>query len=155
VGYPAKIGELAMIRFLFVAFTVCVATAASGQALTEEELSLERLNLAFCECLGFIYKDLDSVWIRDGSIAAYFELSSYGLEVIDTIQVLAETFSLKVYRSKDGELLGLMKCLDFYNSVELDSIVRSFDTAIDVGTFRTGQWMMGHNKRNEVDSTGP
>lgn len=145
-----------MNRIIMVFMALCLSASGFGQGLTPEELAAERLklkNYAFCECLGFVYKEYDSLWIRDGSTAGYFETSDYAIEVYDTLRSRAEAFSRKVYKSYNNSPLGLMKCLDFYNSTELDSLLRSLDDEIIVENVVSWRRFINHDKK--TDTTKP
>ena len=115
--------------FLFLLF---LSVGCSAQ-LPKEKLSEERLklkNYAFCKCLQNVYEG-DTLFIQDGSSSGYFETGAYNINVYDSVDSIAKIFSLKVYKSYGNYSLGIMKCLDFYNSKELDELIRSFDKEID------------------------
>ncbi|HNX44314.1 MAG TPA: T6SS amidase immunity protein Tai4 family protein [Bacteroidales bacterium] len=110
----------------------CICSAQQNDTPHKEKLSQERLklkNFAFCQCLQHVYKN-DSVLIIDGSSSGYFETGAYGIDAYNTIDSVANIYSLKVYKSKEGHPLGIMKCLDFYNSNELDKLIQQFDNDI-------------------------
>jgi len=120
---------------LTVFVTLWLGSCSFAQELTPEELATERLklkNYAFCECLGHVFPGQDSLWIKDGSTAGYRETSHYDIDIYDTVRSRAEEFSKKIYESYNNSPLGLMKCLDFYNSRELDSLIVSFDVYLKV-----------------------
>jgi hypothetical protein len=121
----------------FLLLLSLIAICCPAQNINKEQLQKERQNLknyAFCQCLANVYKDQqDSLFKIDGSISSYFDAGAYGLSVYDTIDSVAKIFSKKIYRSKDNlYTLGIMKCLDFYNSAILDSLVKSFDYKINI-----------------------
>jgi hypothetical protein len=100
------------------------------QALIEME-RIRLKNLAFCNCL---QKSLqaDSILVADGTAAAYVELGAYGIDAYIKVGEYAESYANQThYNSKNHRSLALMKCLDFYNSLELDSLVRTLDSEID------------------------
>jgi len=145
-----------MNRVLIVFVTLCLNASCFGQELTPEELSAERLklkNYALCECLFYVYKEYDSLWIRDGSTAGYFETSHYAIDVYETVRTRAEAVNREVYKSYDNSPLGLMKCLDFYNSRELDSLIKSFDSEIIVENVVARRPFPNHERRS--DTTKP
>lgn len=89
-------------------------------------------NMAFCTCLYKSLPEADSILIKDGSGAAYVELGAYGIDAYIKVNDYAETYSAQTqYHSKYNKTLSVMKCLDFYNSPELDSLVRSLDAELD------------------------
>jgi hypothetical protein len=113
----------------------CTVSSDMAQDIAPEQLTVARLklqNYAFCECMGFVYKEYDSLWINDGSAAGYFETGAHDLDAYDSIREGARTFlSRKLYRSYENKALGIMKCLDFYNSSELDSLIKRLDKEVD------------------------
>jgi hypothetical protein len=110
----------------------------SAQNITKKQLEKERLNLknyAFCQCLKHVYENQqDSLFEVDGSISAYVDIGAHYLYVYERIDSIAKVFSQKIYKSKDNKhKLGMMKCLDFYNSQTLDSLVIQLDHEINIG----------------------
>ena len=104
-----------------------------SEELLAKKVMNERQNLkkyAFCQCLLHVYEK-DTLLLKDGSSAGYFELGAYNIEVYNSIDSAALDYSKKIYKSKNDSPLGMMKCLDFYNSKELEEIVESFDKEID------------------------
>jgi hypothetical protein len=125
-----------MNRLLLVLFYGLISNFCSAQNLTNEQLERERLNLknyAFCQCLKHVYENqYDSLFEIDGSISAYVDIGTYYLFVYERIDSIAQMFSKNTYKSKDnGHKLGIMKCLDFYNSQLLDSLVIKLDPEIN------------------------
>jgi hypothetical protein len=89
-------------------------------------------NVAFCSCISAAYP-ADSVLRNDGSLSGYFQTGSYGTNTFLAINEAAMKYikaAKNKYNSIDGQPLGMMKCLDWYNSKELDSLVRNFDNDI-------------------------
>lgn len=148
-----------MKRIIFILVLSWMAADCTAQNLVPEQLAVARLklrNLAFCECLGMVYKEYDSLWIKDGSTAGYFETGAYGLDAYDSVRAAALSFlSRKIYSSKDVESLGLIKCLDFYNSREFDELVRRLDTDTDSASVAASyaHWMEVHDV--SIESTHP
>lgn len=105
----------------------------SCKAQKNNSLENERMNLkkmAFCNCLYKEYPKYDSV-LKDGSAAGYFEISNHSIEVPDKINELLTTyFSERKYSSKENLNLGIMKCLDFYESKELEDFIIKMDEEI-------------------------
>lgn len=103
---------------------------------SEEKLAKERLylrNYAFCQCLWYTYKREDSLlFIKDGSSGGYFQIGAYNINAYEIIDSIARIYSQKVYESYEGETLGIMKCLDFYNSKELNELINKLDEEIDI-----------------------
>ena len=84
-------------------------------------------NAAFCSCLRHARQPADPSLVEDGSLAAYMEIGAHDLEAFEAVDRAAAAFAKKEYPSKHGRTLRIMKCLDFYNSAELDALVRSLD----------------------------
>lgn len=123
-------------------FFICsISTVSCGQntnspvkTTAHEKVEAEKLKLrnsAFCMCLSKIYPDYDTS-LNDGSAAGYFETSAYGIDVFEKLDesILAYLTERK-YKSKDNRNLGIQRCLDFYNSRELNAMIEKFDTDLD------------------------
>ena len=78
-------------------------------------------NMALCICLHQANPDPD-FWKNEGSASGYLETGGFGLQDVEAADRLAKVFLDKEYPSCCGSKLFLMKCLDFYNSPELDSL---------------------------------
>gem|GEM_PF-6968401 len=74
-------------------------------------------------------KFLDSLFKLDGSQGGYFQTNLwYGRKTLDSVSIEAIIWAKKKYKSYENKnTLVVMKCLDFYNSKELDDLVKSFD----------------------------
>jgi|WetSurMetagenome_2_1015567.scaffolds.fasta_scaffold443839_1 hypothetical protein len=150
-----------MRRVLCVLVVSCLALGAMAQNIVPEQLEVARLklkNYAFCYCLSLVYSEYDSLWIKDGSGGGYFETGAYSIDAYDSVRVAALSFlSRKIYCSKDGESLGVMKCLDFYNSTELDELVTRLDTETDSASVAASyeHWMSVHDKEIGARHRGP
>ncbi len=94
---------------------------ASGPVADDERTRLR--NAAFCMCAGQSFPDSVKQVINEGSLGGYIELSESGLDAFEAIRELAQAFAKIEYTSKNGYDLTYMKCLDFYNSPQLDSLL--------------------------------
>ena len=129
-GYYLK--DMVMNKICFFSFLLFVSINCSAQ-LSKERLHEERLklkNYAFCRCLQLTYEG-DSLFNKDGSSSGYFETGAYNIEVYSMVDSVSKVYSQKVYKSYGNYFLGIMKCLDFYNSNELKNLVKGFDKDID------------------------
>lgn len=98
--------------------------------IERERLMLK--NAAFCTCLYKSFPVSDSVFVNEGSGAAYLELGRHSIDAYTRIFDFAGEYARRKYSSKYDRSLSVMKCLDFYNSKELDDLIRSLDSEIDV-----------------------
>ncbi len=82
-------------------------------------------NIAFCNCVNRAVPLSDQQWHSDGSISGYVQLSEVGEKEIDTTMQFVQTYvdTAKYYSSTNSNL-GLMKCINFYNSIELKNFVQ-------------------------------
>jgi hypothetical protein len=122
------------IILLFMIFLSLKCFAQVADKITNERLIDERIklkNYAFCQCLRHLSKS-DSLLIKDGSAASYFETGAYNIYAYEMIDSITKNINLKSYKSKEGKTLIIMKCLDFYNSKELDKIIEELDKELIV-----------------------
>jgi hypothetical protein len=107
-------------------------TAKQGKGSIKQKDSLlfaERANLkkyALCKCLIEKYPT-DTLLRLDGSLMGYIEIGSYGNNSYDVVDSFIAAKTVIHYSSKDKRSLYLMQCIDIYNSVELDSLVKELD----------------------------
>ncbi|WMJ74180.1 hypothetical protein RCC89_13535 [Cytophagaceae bacterium ABcell3] len=100
----------------------------TAKKLTEEQLKLK--NDAFCACLAKTSPEMEEAFTKDGSAAGYLETSSYSIDAFTTVFEAAGHWAAKDYPSKNSKTLGAMKCLDFYNSQELEELINSLDNEL-------------------------
>jgi hypothetical protein len=81
---------------------------------------------AFCKCLITNFPT-DTSLINDGTLMGYIETGSYGNKAYDIIDSFISKKSLVKYNSKHHHDLYLMKCIDIYNCIGLDSVVQTLD----------------------------
>lgn len=127
-----------MFAFLIIFYTVSCHTAnkinhnSNPVAIIHSDDSLimkERANLkkyALCKCLLNNYPD-DSVLIYDGSMEGFFEMGAYGNHAYELVDSLIKKRCRIKYISKHQKKLFIMRCIDIYDSKELDSLVKSLD----------------------------
>ena len=119
-------------------FFVCSHLACFAQdstAIIREHLEDGFKNYAFCTCLYYArFGNLtikDTLLSNDGSLAGYWEIHYTISFYSDAIDSLAYKYSQRFYPSMEEKPLIIMKCLDFYNSKELnDSIVKFTDESM-------------------------
>jgi len=103
-------------------FITSVANVAIAQKVSRDTIVLYQLqlkNYAFCQCFSSVYRTNKDVLLQDGSLSAYFQTGHYEIQAYERIDSLAKIYSKRVYKNFDNHNLGMMKCLDFYNSQEL------------------------------------
>jgi hypothetical protein len=80
-------------------------------------------NYAFCACLHRFNSKYDE-YLNDGSAAGYFETSNYSITAFEKLDSFVLNFNFRKYESKYEESLIIMKCLDFYNSEQLENGIK-------------------------------
>jgi hypothetical protein len=124
---------------ILLAATSCAAGETSASRSEKQsdpktiKVERQRLkNAAFCSCLRHTRKPGDTSLAEDGSLAAYMEIGAHDLEAFEAVDRAAAVYAKKDYPSKHGRTLAVMKCLDFYNSPQLEELVRSLDDRLIV-----------------------
>lgn len=84
-------------------------------------------NYAFCSCISYLDSTRLQDLVNDGSKAGYFEITNYDLDAYHLIDSVAKKYASKQYSSINQKPLGLMKCLDFYNSKELKVLINALE----------------------------
>ncbi len=83
-------------------------------------------NMVFCECLERAVPLSREQKVSDGSKSGYFQLSNLGEDEIDSTVAFVQTYlDTAVYSSSTNTKLGMMKCIDLYNSNKLDNFVKN------------------------------
>lgn len=130
---------IVVMVLLVVGITSCAQDVKkNNNNSAETSASFERLkakNSAFCSCLNKIYPSYDEE-LNDGSAAGYFETSAYSIEIFEKLDSIAAVFVSKDFESKYNRNLGIQRCLDFYNSKELETFIKGFDIELDKDKFK-------------------
>jgi hypothetical protein len=86
----------------------------------DDKEKLKKLGL--CTCLYESNPNSD-FWANEGSANGYVQMSNISIDAINIVDQHAKEFSKRKYASYADKDLTIMKCLDFYHSKELDSLV--------------------------------
>ena len=128
-----KIGSL----FILLSLVSSKINLAHSQSLNyDESIIKQRIklkNLAFCKCLEYV--DSSYYQINDYSAAGFFQFLAYDEQVTFDLKPFVQNWlaeNKKKYVSKtEGSILSKMICLDFYNSILLDSFVVKQDNKLN------------------------
>src|ERR1043166_2436271 len=107
------------MKMLLLIFFILSGFISFSQKNISKDLTKRRLqlkNYAFCSCIYNVDTTKRQTMVDDGSMSGYFEISDYEFEAYNILDILAKKYASKKYSSKFNKPLGLMKCLDFYNS---------------------------------------
>jgi hypothetical protein len=83
-------------------------------------------NYALSACLADGYKASEVVNDATAGANGYKELGSLSIEAYNGALGIVSAFLKKEYPSQSGERLTVMKCIDLYNSKELDQLARKY-----------------------------
>ena len=104
-----------------------VVDAMAANARVEYSSSQYLKNFALSACIAQAYKS-DEV-VKDSRAAAdgYLQLGSFPFEAYEEAASLSKKFLEKKYLSFTGDELTLMKCIDLFNSKELDRLAKKYN----------------------------
>jgi hypothetical protein len=83
-------------------------------------------NFALSVCIYDGYKSEEVAKDILAAASGYFELGSFPIEAYEEVEALGKRFLAKDYKSKHGEKLTLMKCIDFYHSKDLEQLIKKY-----------------------------
>lgn len=106
-----------------LAFAMVSAAQAAPTKHSEAE---DFMNYALSTCLADGYKSEEVVKDAAASARGYLELGGFPLEAHTEATALGREFLKRDCQSISGQPLVLMKCLDFYHSKELASLVKKY-----------------------------
>ena len=89
-------------------------------------------NLAFCQCQSRV--DTNTLSLDDASAAGFIAYLAYKEEIIEDLRLFTIEWvkeNGKKYKSYSNSPLTNMKCLDYYNSKELENFIQKRDNKID------------------------
>lgn len=119
---------------LVTTLTRCSQTGSDSRVPeSDNSTKMERLklkNTAFCYCVKNATPDSLFKALEDGSLSGYIQTGNHGISAYEAVDSLSREYAKKEYFSKHENKLIFMKCLDFYNSEDLESLIISLDDRI-------------------------
>jgi hypothetical protein len=111
------------IAFLFAA---PMAAAQTGDVRVPYSSAQYLKNFALSQCIADGYRSEEVTKDSTAAAGGYLELGSLPMEAYEEVALLGKQFLAKNYKSKSGEKLTLMKCIDFFHSKELERVARKY-----------------------------
>jgi hypothetical protein len=148
-----------MFKTFVITLFFFVEVSLYAQDITPEERANQRMllkNIALCQCIYQAFPALDSFQSLDGSDSAFMKASRYNPSAYDSTKAMAKIYALRRYDDLGYEYTDceegtfeFAKCLDFYESSALDSLVRRLDKEINLGI------LVGNIPENELRDGQP
>ncbi len=122
------------IMGIFALFFVLAGCSAAVRKDDPRHLANERFrNYAFCACIAEGFKSSEVVSEANAAAGGYVQLGSHPIEAYQEAVSLARTFLARKYTGKETDAkFTLMKCIDLYNSRELEDLIRKYEKEIRV-----------------------
>lgn len=105
-----------------VCSVLCMTPQARAERPAYDEPTLLR-HWAMARCVMQAYEDGPMRKDAAASAAGYLEFGSSDLEVYEAIDALVSAQLHKTYRSKSGEKMQMMKCLDLMHGKALERLI--------------------------------
>lgn len=134
------------MKFFTLSFLIFFVVSTMGQAQKVSQQKMDSVyakhqellkQLAFCDCLGYAFKD-DSLYTKkDISKSVLFDISQYGyFKAYHQVDSLAKSFAnaipIAIQSDYAGKRAITFRCLQFYHSSQLDALVRSLNSELQV-----------------------
>lgn len=119
--------KVKIMAIFFGVFTVLCHAGNVERAHYTAEQYLK--NYALSACLADGYKSPEIVNDATASANGYKELGSIDIDAYNSVLSVVRTTLKKEYLSQSGEKLTTMKCIDLYNSKELDTFVKKYSSS--------------------------
>ncbi|KPJ92111.1 MAG: hypothetical protein AMJ53_10050 [Gammaproteobacteria bacterium SG8_11] len=122
---------MGIARFVFVIFSVYLMSAshaADHRFKQESEKNFFRY-FTLAVCMGMAYESDSKKLASDVGKAAsgYLEFGHMDLDAYEDARELIKTWLKKDYQSKTGGQVEIMKCIDLFESEDLDSLYQKHD----------------------------
>jgi hypothetical protein len=115
-----------MVAAILVLLAPLPAGAKDANARVEYSPVQYLKNFALSTCIADGYKSDDVVKDSTAAAGGYLELGSLPFDAYAQAAALGKTFLAKDYQGKSGGQLTLMKCIDFFQSKELDRLAKKY-----------------------------
>lgn len=114
---------------LAVTLAIMSATSVAGELPPKYSQKALLKNWAVTRCLAEAYSDQTSKDDANASAAAYLERGKQPMEAYEKLDELAIRYAKLNYGSVSGSRLNTMKCIDLFNSKELDELAGKLSRA--------------------------
>ncbi len=114
--------DFKIIKLLFFVFSISALAQETKQYSANEYFK----NYALSTCISDGFQETE---VRADAAAAargYLELGDFPLEAHTEAALLGRQYLKKEYKSNSESNLTIMKCIDFYHSIELENIVKKY-----------------------------
>ena len=121
-----EIRKLISIALLVFFSTSCTS---SEYSFKEDTNNVMFKNYTLSVCINMAYGATSESLLKEASLAAngYREFSNIDLSAFEASRALISKWLTKDYISKNGGQINLMKCIDLYNSPELEKLFIQHD----------------------------
>jgi Type VI secretion system (T6SS), amidase immunity protein len=118
------------IKYVCLVFALLTITCHAEISTRRHYTATQYLkNYALSACLADGYQASEIVNDATAGANGYKELGSLSIDAYNDALVMVSAFLKKEYSSQGGERLTVMKCIDLYNSKELDKLARKYAAA--------------------------
>jgi Type VI secretion system (T6SS), amidase immunity protein len=118
-----------VIKTKYVGFVLALLTVTCKAEVSERQhyTPTQYLkNYALSACLADGYTAQEVVADATAGAIGYKELGSLSIDAYNDAMNMVRAFLQKEYSGQNGERLIVMKCIDLYNSKELDKLARKY-----------------------------
>lgn len=118
--------ELIILMFIIIYNVNCISSKTL-QSTTDADECLNIKNFAFSFCLSYCYEETSKI-SRDARAVGsfYLQTGTSEQELYEKVDKLAKKYSKMHIATKDDIDFSLAKCLELYNSKELDSLIKKY-----------------------------
>ena len=117
-----------LIPLLLIVF-FSSSCASNEYSFKEDTNEVMFKNYTLSVCLNMAYGETSESLLKEASLASngYREFSNIDLSAYEASRELISKWLNKNYLSKSGEQINIMKCIDLYNSPELQNLFKQHD----------------------------
>jgi hypothetical protein len=114
---------------LAVALAILSAVSAASEAPPKYSQKALMKNWALSRCLAEAYSDQSSKDDANATAGAYLESGKQPIEAYEKLGEMAVRYAKLNYGGASGSKLNTMKCIDLFNSKELDALADKLSRA--------------------------
>ncbi len=116
------------MRYLYLTLFFVVSFSCRGQKINTRKSNLKKFVL--CQCIYNGVPEKSNLLKSDGSAAMYVQIGNYDIEYYEEAVEFVKNYLVKAenrYNSKTKANLTIAKCINLYESKELEEFIENFE----------------------------
>jgi len=117
-------------KLVFFVIFMFLSSCSHVGNINKNNESLLFHDYAYSLCIGSAFKSEEVRADANRTVNRYLQFSNISSDAYQELRTSMNVWLAKYYKSKSGESLQIMKCNDFFNSGEIQTIYKKYDPCL-------------------------